>query len=365
VLGFPTAAAITAIASTMSFADYREVLTCKPHAQKGAHTWLSMKYFIVIVLSLLTPKLLLAEPVVLVTKSGALYGTLEIPQTASSLPCPIALIIAGSGPTNRDGNTTGLSGANHSLKLLAQGLVATGIASVRYDKRGVGESAKAAVKESDLRFDTLIDDAVLWGRRLRQDKRFSSLIIIGHSEGSLIGIVAARKLEADALVSIAGAGRPIAQIILEQVRPQLSPALMKQTEEIVRTLTKGKTAPISPELNALFRPSVQPYLISWFRYDPAQELRRLSVPVLIVQGTTDIQLSVREAELLAKAKPSARLLIIEGMNHVLKAVSNDRDKQLSSYVDPTLPIVPALVRDICFFIAGLKPTNALACGPAA
>src|SRR5712691_1081546 len=157
-----------------------------------------MKYFIVIVLSLLTPPLLLAEPVALETPSGALHGTLEIPQTASSLPCPIALIIAGSGPTDRDGNITYLSGANNSLKLLAQGLAAKGIASVRYDKRSVGESVKAVAKESDLRFDTLIDDAVMWGRQLRRDKRFSSLIIIGHSEGSLIGIVAARKLGADA-----------------------------------------------------------------------------------------------------------------------------------------------------------------------
>ena len=327
-----------------------------------------MKYFVVIVLSLLTPTLLLAEPVALETPSGALHGTLEIPQTAS--PLPIALIIAGSGPTDRDGNTIYLSGANNSLKLLAQGLAAKGIASVRYDKRGVGESAKAVAKESDLRFDTLIDDAVMWGRQLRRDKRFSSLIIIGHSEGSLIGIVAARKLGADALVSIAGAARPAAQIILEQVRSQLSPELMKQTEDIVRALNEGKTvASISPELNALFRPSVQPYLISWFRYDPAQELNKLSMPVLIVQGTTDIQVSVHAAELLSKAKPSARLLIIEGMNHVLKAVPNDREKQISSYADPTLPIVPTLIRDICFFVASLRPPderhrfNARACAP--
>ncbi len=308
-----------------------------------------MKYSLLIVLVLFARGLPAAEPMVLDTPSGALHGTLEVP--AAAFPCPVALIIAGSGPTDRNGT-------NNSLKLLAQGLAEKGIASLRYDKRGVGESIKAMTKESDLRFDTYVEDAVLWGKRLRRDKRFSSLTVIGHSEGSLIGMIAARKLPADAFVSIAGAGRPAGQVILEQMRPQLSPALMKQTQEIVRVLTEGGTvASVPPELHALLRASVQPYLISWFRYDPAQELSTLSMPVLIVQGTTDIQVGVSEAELLSKAKPPARVLIVEGMNHVLKAVPNDREKQLSSYGDPALPIVPSLVGNLHAFISRLQPAT--------
>lgn len=317
-----------------------------------------MRSSIALALALFSPLLPAMEPMVLDTASGTLYGSLELPQPACAVHCPVALIIAGSGPTDRDGNSAFLGGANDSLKLLAEGLAANGIASLRYDKRGVGKSAGAMVQESDLRFDHFIDDAVLWSRRLQADRRFSSVIIIGHSEGSLIGMVAARKSGADALVSIAGPGRPAAQIVLEQVRAQMSPASVQQAERIVRTLLEGKmVASVPPELHALFRPSVQPYVISLFRYDPAQELSKLPVPVLIVQGTTDIQVSTRDAELLAKAKPSATLRIVDGMNHVLKTVPNDRTKQIRSYADPTLPIVPAVVKNICAFAAGLAPAH--------
>jgi Serine aminopeptidase, S33 len=130
------------------------------------------------------------EPIILETPTGKLFGALELPK--SSAPLPVALIIAGSGPTDRNGNTRGIPGANNSLKYLAEGLAAQGIASVHYDKRGVAESIKAATSQSELRFETYIDDAVLWGKQLRADKRFTSVIIIGHSEGSLIGMVSVR-----------------------------------------------------------------------------------------------------------------------------------------------------------------------------
>ncbi len=130
---------------------------------------------------------------------------------------------------------------------------------------------------------------------------------------------------------------------------------MKKSEAIIQTLNEGKTDETVPEvLNVLFRPSVQPYLISWFRYDPAQEIAKLSMPILIVQGTTDIQVSVQDARLLAKAKPSAELCIIEGMNHVFKEVSDDKEKQMRSYSDPALPVAPKLVVEVSQFVRKLK-----------
>ena len=288
-----------------------------------------------------------AEPITLDTPSGMLYGTLEMPE--SSVHCPVALILAGSGPTNRDG------GESSNLRLLAEGLAAQGIASVRYDKRNVGASVRPGLKESDVLFENYIDDAILWGKKLQSDRRFSRLVIVGHSEGSLIGMVAASKLRAAAFVSIAGPGRPAGQAILDQLKPQLPTDLMKNSEAIVETLNEGKTTETVPtELNALFRPSVQPYLISYFRYDPAQEIAKLTMPVLIVQGTTDIQVRVQDARLLAKAKPSAELRVIEGMNHIFKEVSDDRQTQLKSYTDPSLPISPKLVVDVSQFIEKLK-----------
>src|SRR5215475_12406107 len=180
-----------------------------------------------------------AEPIVLETPTGKLFGSLELPK--SSAPLPVALIIAGSGPTDRNGNSPLLQGANNSLKYLAEGLAAQGIASVRYDKRGVAESIKAAASESDLRFETYIDDAVLWGKRLRADKRFSSVIIIGHSEGSLIGMVAAQKMNADAFIAIAGVGRPAPQALLEQLKGKLPADLQNMAEMITKNLSEGKT----------------------------------------------------------------------------------------------------------------------------
>jgi uncharacterized protein len=293
------------------------------------------------------------EPINLETPTGKLFGALELPK--SSAPLPVALIIAGSGPTDRNGNSPGIPGANNSLKYLAEGLAAQGIASVRYDKRGVAESVKAAAGESDLRFETYIDDAVLWGKQLRTDKRFSSVIVIGHSEGSLIGMVAAQKMNADAFISIAGVGRPAPQALLDQLKGKLPADLQSRAEMITKSLSEGKTVEdVPPVLGPLFRHSVQPYLISYFKYDPAKEIAKLSIPVLIAQGTTDIQVPTQEAKLLAQAKPSAGLLIIEGANHVLKEVPAEQEKQIKSYTDPSLPVAPKLIEGINNFIKAIK-----------
>lgn len=296
-----------------------------------------------------------AEPITLETPTATLYGTLVRPHSSSSIP--VALIIAGSGPTDRDGNSTMLKGPNNSLKLLAEDLAAHGIASLRYDKRGIGETGKAMqlaaekaktpLREEDLSFENYIDDAVRWGKQLRADRRFSSLTVIGHSEGSLIGMVAAQRIGANAFVSIAGAGRPLQEIILDQFKSQLTPDLLKTTEHVLDQLAAGKTVQSVPnELNMLFRPSVQPFLISWLRYDPSKEISKLRLPVLIVQGTTDMQVRLTDAKRLADGNPSAKLLLIEGMNHVLKTVPNEQDKQVASYSDPSLPVTPDLISAI-------------------
>jgi pimeloyl-ACP methyl ester carboxylesterase len=210
------------------------------------------------------------EPVVLKTERGELHGTIEIPK--ESYRGPVALIISGSGPTDRDGNNP-LAGKNDSLKMLVEGLAAKGIASLRYDKRGIGASAAAGLKEEEVRFDTFIEDAERWGRLLRKDGRFSRLIIIGHSEGALIGTAACRRLAAEGFISIAGAGYPAFEVLDSQLKRNLPPDLLSGTKEIMERLKRGATTEqVPPFLFALFRPSVQPYLISWFRYDPVQEL---------------------------------------------------------------------------------------------
>lgn len=301
---------------------------------------------------------LAAENVELATATGTLHGTLLVP--AAATPVPVVLIIAGSGPTDRDGNSALLPGANDSLKMLAEAFAAEGIASLRYDKRGVGASSGAGPSEADLRFETYIDDAVAWAESLLGDERFSRLIIAGHSEGSLIGIAAAQRLEVDRVISIAGVGRPAGAILREQLEGQLTPALMERALEIIASLEAGLLVQDVPVvLYALFRPSVQPYLVSWFRYDPTIEIGRLTVPVLVIQGTTDIQVTTTDAGLLADASRDAVLLVIPGMNHVLKDVPDDPDAQLRSYSDPSLPLNRTLASAVTGFIEPARRRRAV------
>ncbi len=284
----------------------------------------------------------------LVTGSGTLHGTLLVPANRAA---PVALIIAGSGPTDRDGNTPLLPGKNNSLRYLAEALAERGIASLRYDKRGIGLSRVVGLNETDLRFDHFVDDATAWGRRLAADRRFSSVVIIGHSEGSLIGMLAAPAIPAAKVVSIAGAGAPAGDVIIRQLSAQLPPPLLAQATAAVRKLERGGLLDtVPPGLGALFRPSVQPYLISWFQHDPAVVAGRLGVPLLVVQGTHDIQALEEDARAIAAGHPRATLNLIQGMNHVLKQTPAGRLEQLPAYGDSTLAIDPTLVDAVAGFV---------------
>lgn len=300
----------------------------------------------------LAPTRIAEEVTTLATSSGNIEGTLMLPVAA--YPMPVALIIAGSGPTDRNGNSRALPGANNSLRMLADSLAARGIATVRYDKRGIAASAAAGAREEDLRFTHYTQDAADWIRKLRADPRFSTITVIGHSEGSLIGIIAAREARADGLVSVAGAGRRPQDIIIEQLTGQLPDSIVKRAREFMRRIEAGESPDsVPPILAALFRPSVRPYLASWFRYDPPAELARLTVPVLIIQGTTDIQVSQDDAKRLSAGSPAARLVIIDGMNHVLKAAQGTRGEQMPAYSDSTLPVMSRLIEEIATFVRKL------------
>lgn len=284
-------------------------------------------------------------PITLETSTGSIYGTLTTPVDFKK--APVVLIIAGSGPTDRDGNNSQMK--NNSLLQLAHSLAAAGIASVRFDKRGIAASAASMKSESDIRFDDYVNDAKAWVALLKKDTRFTKIIIAGHSEGSLIGMIAARE-GADKYISIAGAGKPAAIIIKDQLNNQ-SPQLKEMASPTLDSLVKGKTVTdYNPMLASLFRPSVQPYLISWFKYDPAAELSKLKIPVQIIQGTNDLQVSINDAEMLSKAYPAASLNLINEMNHVLKIASADKTENMKSYNNPQLPIAQEMIKVVVEFI---------------
>ena len=280
------------------------------------------------------------------TATGRLFGTLTVTSPAKAA----ALIVAGSGPTDRDGN--GPFGRNDALRLLAEALAARGIASLRADKRGIGASAGALVSESDLRIDDLVADAVAWLDRLSEALPEAPRLLIGHSEGALIATLAAQRHAVHGLVLIAGLGRPAVEVMREQLRAAaLMPALLGEAERILAALDAGRSVEdIDPALHALFRPSVQPYLRSWFRLDPLAELAAITAPTLVIQGDRDLQVPVSEAERLASPRDGTSLVVIENMNHVLKAVPDDREANLASYTDADQPLALGLVEAIERFV---------------
>lgn len=285
-----------------------------------------------------------------VNRSG-LYGTLALPEGGT--PVRAVLILSGSGPTDRNGNNP--AGANDSLKLLAHGLAAEGIASLRVDKRGIAASAGAGGREADLRIETYVADAIAWLDFLRGELPQSRVLLLGHSEGALIATLAARRTDVAGLILVAGAGESADRIIARQlaaggVRDQLQAA----SKRIADSLRNGQpVTDVPPELLALYRPSVQNYLISWLPLDPAAELAKTRAPALIVQGTTDVQILPEDARRLAAARPGTTLVLLEGMNHILKEAPLERRANLATYIRPDLPLAPGLLPAVVEFIQRL------------
>jgi len=284
------------------------------------------------------------------TPRGNIYGELDLP--AGSKKFPVVLIIAGSGPTDRNGNQ-GTTIHTNVYKMIADSLNKKGIASVRYDKRGVGESTTAMGSESELSFEDGINDAAGFVKILKADRRFSKVIVLGHSEGSLVGMVAALRAQADGYISVAGAGERIDLVIEKQIKAQ-SPALAAKTKILFDSLRNGYSVQPEADLLFLFRPSVQPYIKSWLKFDPQQEIKKLKMPVLIIQGTTDMQVSVEDAKWLKAADPNAKLVLIEQMNHVLKQSGMDANENSATYNNPTLALKSELVMSIENFVFSVQ-----------
>ena len=284
--------------------------------------------------------------IALTIKAVKIEGTL----LATSNKQKIVIIIAGSGPTDRDGNSVAGVSSN-TYRLLASALQKNNIASFRYDKRGIAKSSYKNFKETDVVFDDYINDAKEIFFYLKDSLGFKNIFFAGHSEGSLIGMIAAQQTPAKGYISLAGAGRPINKIITEQVEAQ-SPFIAKQTDSLFNMLkTKGKIDSVPPYLMVIFRPSVQPYMVSWMKYDAAVEIKKVKPPVLILQGTCDKQVKKTEADLLYNANNKNTLKILEGMTHTLKNTdANCIDKDMKTYHDATLPLNEELVKSIVNFI---------------
>jgi len=271
-------------------------------------------------------------------------GTLLAPRQET---VPLAIIINGSGPIDRNGNE--MMTKNNAAKKLAEALAKKRIATFRYDKRTL-KAQQLNIDEKDMRFDDFIDDAKAVIKRFSELPNYSSLYIIGHSQGSLVGMIAAQE-KADGFISIAGAGQTIDNLIVEQIGRQM-PGLEESARTAFNELrANGKVKDYNQGLASLFKKSVQPFMFSWMKYDPQQEIKKLEMPVLIINGDNDLQVNTNEAEKLKAAKPEAELVIIENMNHIYRIIDkNDDIANQKSYNEPLRPISNEMVEQISNFI---------------
>ncbi|NCP21194.1 MAG: alpha/beta hydrolase [Flavobacteriales bacterium CG_4_8_14_3_um_filter_35_10] len=274
----------------------------------------------------------------------AINGTLLMPNNVKSPK--LIIIIPGSGPTDRNGNQ-GMMQTN-ATKFLAEALSDKKIATFRFDKNVITLLKRKDFKEENLLFDDFIEDAKNSIAYFKKDKRFSKIVVAGHSQGSLVAILVAN--QSDGFISLEGAGRPIAEILYEQINNQ-APFLAAPTQVVLDSLKQGQLVKnIPPLLLSVFRPSVQPFLINWMRYNPQSEIKKLSVPILLINGSKDIQVPVTDAELLHQANIKSTFIRIENMNHIFKEIKGDLQENQLSYTKPELPVMPILVETIIEFI---------------
>jgi pimeloyl-ACP methyl ester carboxylesterase len=283
---------------------------------------------------------------------AGLSGTLLKPQSVERPP--VVLIIAGSGPTDRNGNQYGTGPGE--LRQLAEHLATKGIASLRYDKRGIGRSSGANLREEELSLDSFVEDAGVWLRLLQQRTDLGPAFVAGHSEGGLFAIALAKRLPFSGLVLLATPGRRLGDVLREQLSTRLPPPLRAEAMRILTALERGETVmSINEALQPLFRPGVQPLMRSMLAIDPAADLASLRLPVMIVSGGHDIQVSAEDARRLADAKPDATRLDIAEMNHVLKIAPADPAAQQDAYSNPALSLAPGLGDSVASFIIRNTP----------
>lgn len=291
----------------------------------------------------------LATPVELAASPAPLHGTLLTPEGETRAA---AVILPGSGPTDRDGNSPQFGIRAGTYRLLAEGLAERGVASIRIDKRGIGESTAAGPAEADLRFSAYAEDARAWAAEAAAKTGRPCAWLIGHSEGALVALAAAANGDdrVCGLVLLSGAGRPAGAVLREQLAALPEP-LKTQALAAVAELEAGRTVADPPaSLAALFRPSVQPYLISWLALDPAKLAAAYEGPIFIGQGATDLQVGVADAEALKAAQPRAERVVWDGVNHVLKVAPAERAANVATYMDPALPLAPGVVEAVAAFV---------------
>jgi pimeloyl-ACP methyl ester carboxylesterase len=275
---------------------------------------------------------------------GAIDAVLTIPPGVERPP--VALLIAGSGSTDHDGNGPQIKPA--TLKKLSEQLLARNIATLRYDKRGAGGWKAEFGRPEDFRFKDYVDDAVLLVNFLRGSGKFSRVVLVGHSEGGLVAILAAQRVPVDRLVLLATAARRQGDLLKAQLEKQLKPEVFAAIAKAIDDIMAGQIVdPLPPGL--VIPPSMQPGIASAFTEDPIGPLKRIEAPTLIVGGGRDHQVARLDFVALSAAAPAAKTLWLADMNHVLNDVSDEAD-DLAAYSQSERSLDGVLIDQIASFI---------------
>jgi len=281
-------------------------------------------------------------------------GTLLQPQKLNSKT--LAIIIPGSGPTNRDGNQS--VGKNNSLKMLAEFLTEQGIASFRYDKRILKLAKIEMLDESRLRFDDFVKDAAdvvnYFKLYNNEDYGFENYILIGHSQGALVAQLASLRTAVNALILLCGTAHPIDEVMLSQIQKQ-APFLSEDLKTAFDSIkTVGYVNEFNPLLKTVLRQDVQPFMGSWMKYKPKKIAQKIEIPTLVVGGTTDIQVPAKDAKELAENFQNGDYAIIENMNHILKTIDDIGLENQKTYMNPNLPLSEELKSELEKFLEKFK-----------
>ena len=283
------------------------------------------------------------EDITIKNDSILLPGTLTFNQNNKQ---PLLIFVPGSGNPDRNGNQPDFNVNPDYIKQLSNSLTANNLAFFRYDKRNVTkENIKHILKQYV--FEDLVKDVSSIIENFKEDKRFTEIILIGHSQGSLVAMLAVNQ-HIDKYISLAGLGESADKALTRQITAQ-SPILGETAKQHLTELKNTKSIKeIHPFLSAIFTKQNHEFLVSYIKYNPSEEIQKITIPTLIINGTKDFQVPVEDAKALHNANPSSELQIITNMNHVLKHIEKE-DDNMKSYTTPDFSISKELITAIVNF----------------
>ncbi len=301
--------------------------------------------FILNVSFLFSQNIIISEEILIMNDSIRLPGTLTYNSDLEQQP--LVIFVVGSGNPDRNGNQLQFGIKANYIKQFSDAMTQNNVAFFRYDKRNVSKENIPMIMKRIV-FQDLVDDVTTVINHFKDDKRFSSITLIGHSQGSLVAMLAANE-HVDKYISLAGAGEPVGKTIVRQYTAQnevLGESARQHIEELTST---GTIKNVNPSLALLFQPANYAFLMDYLVIDPSEQIKTLSIPVLILNGNKDLQVEEKDAKNLHAAKPKSEMVIIDKMNHVLKTIEKDEDN-VASYASPDFPLSEELVSVVTAFI---------------